>query len=1709
MHAVIQSIKAISVEGKSEADPRSEADFRSKANTQSEVDPQKLGEKTENPDTRVLSTERSGTSTRDAKTFEIVAYVPDHEATIRFTLNDYKAFAHSYAVTGWKSQGNTLDWSLVKISRYLDAHGLYVALTRHREDLSIYYSKEDFPDYASLVHSLGKVNVKDLVVDYTISDENKEYWKNVQDYKEAGFELLGVSTLARSLDKKEEIEAVWQNYRHIEEERRQLAKLILSDRETHKDYVRQAGLTFETLEIAAGLKKRPLGRLEAQAQIVVEQYVAVSLEARTLWRDIRRTHPGIRAKTHPEWQKFEDAREQRGILANQIHLNPTLHSPFLKETADAVNVQMAKGYVPKNHQNISYGLATIKAQAEAHQSKMLREQLLKDHTNPIQQDKLRVLAAYTEARDHCGQIWQEIRPKLKNLEGTLLEGSLSKEISEYTEIRMKRDHYAARIMEGQEAYVQTAEKVGIKLDIERLEAQAAIGNLDSAIITYKSSPELTTKLGAAARIHSLMKQEQGLEKKPMVSEVFQQGIQPKDIARDALEWQKMKVFEGLNTEQERDLFLLLDEYGDKCRTANALYAKCATDVKSKSDGASLSRPWQSIYYGDYKSACEARNAIALKVFDQRDQSRVLSLAEAMGMRFKDVELEEIFSRCEQATRTRHITAYLKAETPEAKGKTAIAIRQMIAFERTQGTRTGSNAKPQKPSVTAQQAFHSGIDFKELQATAFAYGRACALKTLSTPEETRIFHTLELYEQTCRASNKMYGECIEESKARTTKDLAVKPWETDKFKDYISLVTVRDEQAYQLIKEHPASSLEKVAKEMGISIKSVDVDAHRHSLRKTLQTFTEGDRTNVPMAAYELLNWLEFDRHGDHKHTFKVLREQDLWPKNIQEGLQEFFEKKRELRHETRRDSKDNLITPMQGPLGPEYKIIAYERQQSFEEIDRQLKDRMHDLATSILGNPTSRTSTQLRFGNKGSISVFTNGAKKGLYANHEAGVYGGPLKLIEDQMGLSSARDAKAWASDWLGGNPFVIEKRAVEKSPSPTKVSTWTPVVPVPGNVEAPDIAGNKYLNYMLKDGNKETARYAYRDAQGNLKGYVFRFERPNPEDPEGKNIKMTPPLAYCENERGFRCWKWQGFFGEEKTPYGLEKLMQDPGKPVLVVEGEKKADAAQKMLPEYHVLGWIGGAGSVGKTNWEFLVGKAVAIWPDNDSGGIKAAENLRKIITSLNEKKSLQGVVGVVALPDYLPEKWDLADRLPEGWTVDTVKEMVREAVPFKDKAVVMATEVEGRPPDTIKPDTHEKNYTSQETKILDYLRQELTPEKNPWLDESDFKKFLKAATENPAHTLQRWQKITDDYSFEVTADEQSKTIVSEVHPIMELNDEQKAAIKLQGQEILAYLNDEVRVDKHGWLSHDYVSKILESAKDDPFTALDRWKDVSGDSSFEPSLPEALMTEDQKTIKYSILAYLREDMQSIHRDSTFDAEGRPPIDGKTQQKILKLAEGNPNKGLQEWQLLTENYDFNPYAPSTGMRELKVNEYLQEKLGEQNHKLGKNARIQITDHLHSNPLKAYDVWQLYTQDKTFDPQTGIPAIETQAQSLMNSIKTPIPHDLLQSWQDQIISHPESVIKQCQEFIQARETQDMFQKNVRQFIKLSETHEELRWDDPKIKKIDAELEKIAGRYLNDKNFIKEIEGSKSQAASERLSHEIKQRDRELSRNMGDRGIGM
>lgn len=78
----------------------------------------------------------------------------------------YRNLDHGYATTIHKSQGATVDCVKVLASLSLDRHLTYVAMTRHREDLALYYGSRSFHIAGGLEKLLSRKNAKEVTLDY-------------------------------------------------------------------------------------------------------------------------------------------------------------------------------------------------------------------------------------------------------------------------------------------------------------------------------------------------------------------------------------------------------------------------------------------------------------------------------------------------------------------------------------------------------------------------------------------------------------------------------------------------------------------------------------------------------------------------------------------------------------------------------------------------------------------------------------------------------------------------------------------------------------------------------------------------------------------------------------------------------------------------------------------------------------------------------------------------------------------------------------------------------------------------------------------------------------------------------------------------------------------------------------------------------------------------------------------------------------------------------------------------------------------------------------------------------------------------------------------------------------------------------------------------------------------------------------------------------
>ena len=95
-----------------------------------------------------------------------ITVLTDDGRSVGFDLKDYDRIDHGYAATIHKAQGMTVDRTHVLATPGLDAHGSYVALSRHRDSMDLHYGRDDFADENRLVRTLSRDRAKDMASDY-------------------------------------------------------------------------------------------------------------------------------------------------------------------------------------------------------------------------------------------------------------------------------------------------------------------------------------------------------------------------------------------------------------------------------------------------------------------------------------------------------------------------------------------------------------------------------------------------------------------------------------------------------------------------------------------------------------------------------------------------------------------------------------------------------------------------------------------------------------------------------------------------------------------------------------------------------------------------------------------------------------------------------------------------------------------------------------------------------------------------------------------------------------------------------------------------------------------------------------------------------------------------------------------------------------------------------------------------------------------------------------------------------------------------------------------------------------------------------------------------------------------------------------------------------------------------------------------------------
>lgn len=160
--------------------------------------------------------------------------------------------------------------------------------------------------------------------------------------------------------------------------------------------------------------------------------------------------------------------------------------------------------------------------------------------------------------------------------------------------------------------------------------------------------------------------------------------------------------------------------------------------------------------------------------------------------------------------------------------------------------------------------------------------------------------------------------------------------------------------------------------------------------------------------------------------------------------------------------------------------------------------------------------------------------------------------------------------------------------------------------------------------------SHWDYHDKHGSVVMRVCRWEQP-----DGKK-DIRPIVKTVEG------WKW-AHHPNPRPLFQLHRLTNEPEAPVIVVEGEKTAMAAQRLFPDYVATTWPGGAQATGQVDWAPLRDRRVTLVPDCDQPGRTA---MRWVLGALVPLGAVVGIMDPANKFEGLPEGWDLADALKEG-------------------------------------------------------------------------------------------------------------------------------------------------------------------------------------------------------------------------------------------------------------------------------------------------------------------------------------------------------------------------------------------------------------------------------------------------------------------------------
>ena len=260
-------------------------------------------------------------------------------------------------------------------------------------------------------------------------------------------------------------------------------------------------------------------------------------------------------------------------------------------------------------------------------------------------------------------------------------------------------------------------------------------------------------------------------------------------------------------------------------------------------------------------------------------------------------------------------------------------------------------------------------------------------------------------------------------------------------------------------------------------------------------------------------------------------------------------------------------------------------------------------AKAVWGEPSSVGEIEVRFGAHGSKSVRLD---KGVWTDHETGESGGVVDLVRTHLIPVDEREVRGAVAT------FLHKEFGAPLDDAPAEdMSAFKPNMQLVETYWYMNEHGDKHLR---------VERHANGTGDKTFRQYTAR------------NLTPSKDSAYYS------------------VPYRLDKILEQPTKPIFIAEGEKCVHALEQ-------LGLLATCNAGGANNWsvassKWFDGRRVFVLPDNDQAGSDHADDV------IEKLKPWASEIRRIELPG-LEHKGDAADWIEAGGTKIELAALVKSA------------------------------------------------------------------------------------------------------------------------------------------------------------------------------------------------------------------------------------------------------------------------------------------------------------------------------------------------------------------------------------------------------------------------------------------------------------------